>query len=178
MKIVLSFLLVSVILSCSKARISDNEVATNINDAIHGVYSIDAVTSGIAVDVNGDGQNNTNLLLESDCYSSGKMVLAENGSLVYVCSIVENSNNRSICLEQVYEGAWEVKQNRDGEALIMAYYLDEDGEEQNLMLCKNSSGLHLNYIMADIPDTATTGKPLCRTGKLSYVFKKHNTDIL
>ncbi|WP_297332627.1 hypothetical protein [Flavobacterium sp.] len=178
MKSILSLLIACFLFSCSDTGAVADASSVTADNILPGVYSIDSVVSGIAVDINGDSIKNTDLLSESDCYSSGRVVLGDNGSFLYVCSKADVFNGQYSCAEFTYEGRWEAKQQNGDESLIMAFYTDEDGEEQNVMFCKDSEGLHLKYVMADLPDTTTGGRLHPANGSLCYTFKKQQTDIL
>lgn len=178
MKSFFCLFIISFLFSCSDTGAVADASSITTDNIIPGVYSIESVISGVSVDINGDGAKNTNLLSETDCYSSGRIVLSDNGSFLYVCSKADADKGKYNCTEFTYEGRWEAKRQNGDEALIMAFYTDEDGEEQNLMFCRDNKGLHLRYVLADLPDTAQGGRIHLTNGSLNYTFKKQQTDIL
>ena len=93
-------------LSCSK----DDESSTT------GTYVLTSITTDDALDFNNDGNNSKNFISESGCPSDSKIILSDNGSLIFQIQIAEiNLNNpgastnsyTSNCIEpSVLPGTW------------------------------------------------------------------------
>jgi hypothetical protein len=93
-------------LSCSK----EDESTTT------GTYILTSITTDDALDFNNDGVSSKNFILESGCPSDSKIILSENGSLIYQLQIAEvNLNNpgavtnsyTSNCIEpSAFPGTW------------------------------------------------------------------------
>ena len=93
-------------LSCSK----DDESSTT------GTYVLTSITTDDALDFNNDGNNSKNFISESGCPSDSKIILSDNGSLIFQIQIAEiNLNNpgastnsyTSNCIEpSAFPGTW------------------------------------------------------------------------
>jgi len=93
-------------LSCSK----DDESSTT------GTYILTSITTDDALDFNNDGNSSKNYISESGCSSDSKIILSDNGSLIYqiqVGDVVLNNPGETTsfytpnCFEpSAYYGVW------------------------------------------------------------------------
>ena len=91
--------------SCS----SDDDAGTQASTAsIDGAYVLSSMVSTPAVDLNGDGTSNSDLLMESNCFDSMAISLNSNGTFSSNVSTLEfdSMGNISNCASRTDSGTW------------------------------------------------------------------------
>lgn len=149
-------------LSCSK----DDESSTP------GTYVLTSITTDDALDFNNDGNNSKNFISESGCPSDSKIILSDNGSLIFQIQIAEiNLNNpgastnsyTSNCIEpSAFPGVW----TEAGPNLIFTI---ENSPEQFI-----KNGNTISYYGSDFIEylTNTNGTPQVNSTGATLVFTK------
>jgi hypothetical protein len=76
-KVFLFATMAAVLASCS-----DDDNTTTTTAGLTGTWKVTALTSGIPVDINGDGNATTNLIAETGCYGNSTLVFGANNSAI------------------------------------------------------------------------------------------------
>lgn len=163
------------VMSCASDNETNNNTIANADVALQGEYILNAVEIAEETDLDGDGNANNNLLSETDCYNSGKLIFSENGSFIYILSNPEVTANGLSCATSMHEGTWEYKSRNAECTVIMAVYTDDYGDEQNMLLCKTGDTVSIKYIMANYPVRNEAGAVRETTGEINYRYTKSET---
>lgn len=120
------------LLSCS----NNDDNGTNPNaavEAVAGTYNLTSFTAPTPQDLNNDGTESSNLVAESGCYSSWKIILKADRSFTRIEKIVDVIDADIVCNENIEAGTWDVQANNvklillDGTELNSTYtYLDSN----------------------------------------------------
>ncbi|MUP44583.1 DUF5004 domain-containing protein [Gramella sp. BOM4] len=84
---------------------------------LYGAWKISGMQTNVAVDINGDGLANTNLLDETDCFENMRIEFYEDGGFLLVNSQInvssESENFEFSCLnDQKETGVWEIRRDK------------------------------------------------------------------
>lgn len=141
---------------------------------IAGTYNLAAANTANPTDFNQDGTENTNQVLESDCYAGNKMVLNADGSFGWQMNniLVDSGSGNSACDQYLALGTWTLSSGSGVNAIIDVTYQAENGDDIDITLSKTGNQLELVYVFGPYPDKDDDGGAFNAIGQFSLVFNK------
>lgn len=159
--------------SCNNDDDSDAPVMVN-PVGIAGTYNLVAVNTGNPTDFNEDGTENSNQMLESDCYAGNKMVFNADGSFAWQMNniLVDTGSGASACDQYLALGTWTLQSGTGTSAVIDVTYEAENGDEVDITLNKTGTQLQLYSLFGPYPDKNDDGGAFNAIGELDLLFTK------
>lgn len=162
------------VLAISSCSSDDNADAVNDQNMIAGTYNLTEVNTAEPTDFNLDGTENTNQVLESDCYDDARILLNADGTMTYHDNyiLVDTGNGTSSCASASYSGTWEVYAQAGTSVSIMATYVMPNEEERTVNLTKVGNELTLTSLFTQYPDRDSSDAAVYTSGSVEWVFTK------
>ncbi len=152
----------------------DNQVVVPNPVGIAGTYNLVAANTANPTDFNQDGTENTNQVMESDCYAGNKMVFNADGSFAWQMNniLVESGSGNSACDQYLALGTWTLSSGSGVNAVIDVTYQAENGDEIDITLNKTGNQLELVYVFGPYPDKNDDGGAFNAIGEFDLLFAK------
>lgn len=148
--------------SCHKNNLAEENVSDQFSDAtiqprsLYGNWELSVMRTDVGIDLNGDGTANTNLLLETDCYSNMRIQFFEDGTFFTENAQMDFAagagDNTFECLDgRQDKGNWEIKRDLlilnikiDGEIYTDAKVIKLTGNRFTFEVTKAESNMYVN----------------------------------
>lgn len=138
-----------------------------------GTYDLKEVNVATGVDFDEDGDSNTDLTEESNCYDSGRITLNSDGTLSFKNSyvLVDETLGTAECTSATFPGTYTFTQS-GSTITVNATYVDADNDEINVTMVKNGDELTYTTALGQYPVRNSEGGAEYATGPVEYVFRK------
>jgi hypothetical protein len=147
----------------------NNGVNNNTNADLTGTYRMTSWNAPMAVDLNGDGTTNTNVMTETNCYNNSMMTINQNGTYTMTYNSAGINGTAIECDTETTVGTWTRSGNtftttQTGGASLPINYSFQGGS--NTTLTRNMTGWQY--------PTMNGGVASWSTGNVNMVMTRDN----
>lgn len=151
----------------------DNNSTSNQNADLVGTYKLSSWNAPMAVDFDGDGTANTNMMNESDCYTDSMLRVNRDGTYTLTTNYVDITSTGTVsCKTELSSGSWV----RSGNTFTTTNTVNGIGNNTEYTFASGSgpAGTTLTRYMAlaNYPSVDTEGNQVYATGNVNTVMTR------